>query len=96
LQLARAKVRDLKHLFTPYRGYSSDVETAIQSLDAVHARLADPTADDEAAALQGLESLAARIRPYRDLAPSIVDDVLQRLQAIADILEPRRRGEVSL
>lgn len=87
LQRARAKVRDLKELFTPYRGYSSDVETAIRNLDEVHARLADPTSDDEAAALQRLESLAARIRPYRHLAPSIVDDVLQRLQAIAATLD---------
>lgn len=87
LQRARAKVRDLKDLFTPYRGYSSEVETAIRNLDEVYARLADPTADDEALAVQRLESLAARIRPYRHMAPSIVDDVLQRLQAIAATLD---------
>ena len=96
LQSARAKVRDLQNLFAPYRGYSPDVEAAIRSLDEVHARLADPTVDDEAAALQRLEHLAAKLRPYRHLAPSIVDDVLQRLQAIAANLQPRRCGEVSL
>jgi hypothetical protein len=89
LQSARENVRDLKDLFTPYRGYSSAVETAIRSLDEVHARLADPTEDDTADALHRLESIAAKIRPYRHLAPSIVDDVLQRLQAIAVLLEPR-------
>ena len=87
LQRARAKVRDLKDLFNPYRGYSSEVETAIRNLDEVYAQLADPTADDESLALQRLESLATRIRPYRHMAPSIVDDVLQRLQSIAATLD---------
>jgi uncharacterized protein YnzC (UPF0291/DUF896 family) len=72
---ARARIKQSIELLEGYRGFSSMVDEAIESLKVIDGCVADPTPERMKDSRARLMKLAQDIAPYRGFVPSLSDNL---------------------